>query len=719
MTSPSQHHEEDEIQERPDSPLSAVSETEHDVMDTSAFLDQQKCGITVCGLQFCSSFLELASHGRFLIVLSLLGILEGTIHAYFESFLHDNALHMSSSIIGWLHLTVGFTQIIFTFLIGYLGARRHKPSWMSNAAAPIWISAVCICFVLIGYDWTKYQNNFAHKDSALCQIRSEINPFIWTKHWLLILFFFILQVGIGLSNVAYMSLGLSYLDDNTGPWRSPLFLGVAMAAKVGGPQLGRIVTFIFHGSPSIFVFSSLFWIVTGLSLLGVSLVLAMFPHKLLPLPDNDAQVSLANNRINRAYTHSSGLLGSLQRIVSTRMIIYNALASMCLHTVDINFGSIRASYLQTVFYLPSSMDLVTSAKHRLITDFFRIPMVALVLVLAGYLIKKHRPVANKLARWNIIATVLSICIIFVTVAIKCQRTHLYANYKNSLDDFCNKNCYCDSLKFLPVCSPDGTTMYYSPCHAGCKVLRDASLDLYGNCRCVATEKASSTYCHKDYCRLKSIAYQLFDLIVTGLLISCRVGSMLLCFRCVGSKDKPLVVSLEIFISMLFAFVPGKYLYSLALSESCALPDGNMLHGCKVYNNNLTFYVNLLNVCFLLAGVAFYSVVYTCVDHISVFGEDVAPKPPSNSNQPPSKPSNGSTQPKAPTKSILVKPTKLPVGKDADIFVNCNNPELEPLFMNINEKPQQTSPVREIDVDSNSDRSSGITLRKGGFLTTLL
>lgn len=68
--------------------------------------------------------------------------------------------------------------------------------------------------------------------------------------------------------------------------------------------------------------------------------------------------------------------------------------------------------------------------YSLSSDFFRIPMAALVLVLAGYLIKKHRPVAIKLARWNIIATVLSICIIFVTVAIKCQRTHLYANYKN-------------------------------------------------------------------------------------------------------------------------------------------------------------------------------------------------------------------------------------------------------------------------------------------------
>lgn len=96
---------------------------------------------------------------------------------------------------GWLHLTVGFTQIIFTFLIGYLGARRHKPSWMSNAAAPIWISAVSICFVLIGYDWTKYQNNFAHKGKEFKRKKIKIgrlgipgySTYIWKKlerNWL-------------------------------------------------------------------------------------------------------------------------------------------------------------------------------------------------------------------------------------------------------------------------------------------------------------------------------------------------------------------------------------------------------------------------------------------------------------------------------------------------------------------------------------------------------
>uniref|UniRef100_A0A8D8YFK7 Solute carrier organic anion transporter family member 2B1 n=1 Tax=Cacopsylla melanoneura TaxID=428564 RepID=A0A8D8YFK7_9HEMI len=252
--------DDEDIQEGPESALN--DQNEHDVMDASAFLDQQKCGITVCGLQFCSSFLELATHGRFLTVLSLLAILEGIIHGYFVSFLHDNAIHMSSSVISYLLQTSGLVQIVFTFLFGYIGARRHKTLWISNVAAFIWVSAIFIGFILVSYDWSRFQSNFVHRDSALCQLRSDVTSFLWTKHWLLIFFFFLLQVGVGLSNVAYMSLGLSYLDDNIGPWRSPLFIGVAMAAKTLGPQLGHTISSwnAKANVPAVFVFSSLFWI---------------------------------------------------------------------------------------------------------------------------------------------------------------------------------------------------------------------------------------------------------------------------------------------------------------------------------------------------------------------------------------------------------------------------------------------------------------------------
>ncbi|XP_008485911.1 uncharacterized protein LOC103522590, partial [Diaphorina citri] len=76
---------------------------------------------------------------------------------------------MSSSVISGLLLTSGIVQIAFTFLIGYMGARRHKPSWISNTAGLIWVSAIFICFILYSYDWTRFQSNFVHRDSVLCQ----------------------------------------------------------------------------------------------------------------------------------------------------------------------------------------------------------------------------------------------------------------------------------------------------------------------------------------------------------------------------------------------------------------------------------------------------------------------------------------------------------------------------------------------------------------------
>lgn len=32
---------------------------------------------------------------------------------------------------------------------------------------------------------------------------------------------------------------------------------------------------------------------------------------------------------------------------------------------------------------------------------------------------------------------------------------------------CNSECYCDYVKYSPVCSQDGHTPFISACHAGC------------------------------------------------------------------------------------------------------------------------------------------------------------------------------------------------------------------------------------------------------------
>ena len=54
---------------------------------------------------------------------------------------------------------------------------------------------------------------------------------------------------------------------------------------------------------------------------------------------------------------------------------------------------------------------------------------------------------------------------------------------------CNRNCTCDNLKYMPVCSETNGMTYYSACHAGCsQVFNDSKVRLrLGIMRLTATE----------------------------------------------------------------------------------------------------------------------------------------------------------------------------------------------------------------------------------------
>ena len=37
-----------------------------------------------------------------------------------------------------------------------------------------------------------------------------------------------------------------------------------------------------------------------------------------------------------------------------------------------------------------------------------------------------------------------------------------------MQTICNEKCFCSAKVFEPICGPDGSTNYFSPCFAGCK-----------------------------------------------------------------------------------------------------------------------------------------------------------------------------------------------------------------------------------------------------------
>merc|ERR1712012_1172635 len=61
---------------------------------------------------------------------------------------------------------------------------------------------------------------------------------------------------------------------------------------------------------------------------------------------------------------------------------------------------------------------------------------------------------------------------------------------------CNSGCTCSMQRFSPICTADGSTTYFSPCHAGCLSVESSdsknlynitinnSLKLYNSCSCV-------------------------------------------------------------------------------------------------------------------------------------------------------------------------------------------------------------------------------------------
>lgn len=72
---------------------------------------------------------------------------------------------------------------------------------------------------------------------------------------------------------------------------------------------------------------------------------------------------------------------------------------------------------------------------------------------------------------------------------------------NSLDLLllCNKDCHCSKdADFRPVCDSKSTLTFYSPCHAGCKIVEiEGNVKVYGGCSCVAEMTGSENFKAKE------------------------------------------------------------------------------------------------------------------------------------------------------------------------------------------------------------------------------
>nr|XP_018901651.1 PREDICTED: solute carrier organic anion transporter family member 4A1-like [Bemisia tabaci]XP_018901652.1 PREDICTED: solute carrier organic anion transporter family member 4A1-like [Bemisia tabaci] len=653
---------------RPRSRLNPGVNEDESLTDAASYsFEDLNCGFKCCGLSFCRSWKRYATLKKFVIVLCLLGLLEGAVNGYLSAHLHSNSAHLPPLIIRWLQVGSGVTQLALGVFLAYWGGSRHRPGNIGLYTALLSLSSIILAVLSLTNE-SKY-STLLQTDVPVCvrdNDREETSFTSWNWNIFTIGSFFFLQFAIGVGNIAFMALGITYIDDNSETEKSPQFIALALAAKYFGPQVGYAFSYLPLDNLSL---TASVWTGFGILTVLMILIISAFPGRLnLQLVKPDSINSIEFNRGLRPYRRSyyprqkTGCFASIKRVLSIKMVVFNTLAVICVQTVIINFTLIRETYLGSVFMISKYSGTVQS---RLLIDILQPPLVALAIILSGLFLRHIKPRASRLAIWNIFVVCTVTGLMFSAVYLKCNNSFqhdqsgrrlnayqnfeldnrryvsgyssIYGGYSNlpgvnrpseysyqparlHLSMLC-KDCQCpDELKFSPVCSSDGA-VYYSPCHAGCRTFEKSRL-MYGNCTCMVSTTMSNTVsnsdCYKDGCGERAVLYQILNTTAMALLASTFVINMLFCFRCVQVRDKPTLVGLEMTLVAIVAFIPGKFLYLLIDEWTCLVWHATecKLHDALTYGT----YLNLLNICFLMGAAGFYCIVYFLARNLKLYGE---------------------------------------------------------------------------------------------------
>lgn len=201
----------------------------------------------------------------------------------------------------------------------------------------------------------------------------------------------------------------------------------------------------------------------------------------------------------------------------------------------------------------------------------------------------------------------------------------------NLDSPCNADCFCDTVKYSPVCYEPTMTTFFSACHAGCKtVLQNGE---YGNCSCTQNQmNIENSYYQSDNqskdqlsvstineesqlmtnilnivkagackndCGKSYLILTIIMCIIQLLTCSGKIGNVLVNYRSVDDRDKAFAQGITLMLISLFALIPGPIIYGALIDSTCLVWDDacGMKGNCWVYDpDKFRNYINSTAIC---------------------------------------------------------------------------------------------------------------------------
>ncbi|CAH1974455.1 unnamed protein product [Acanthoscelides obtectus] len=535
------------------------------------YLNDVDCGFRILPSKV-SNWLKLqrlVRLGYFVIVLAMLGFVHGVLLNYVRGTaeLWGEHYDMPKNVVGWFIYAGEVQGGIFAFAVAYWGSRTHRACWIGGLTIFLALAAATLAIPEIykPYNATEIDRaitalTFCSKNtSRVIEIQVKRNFTIDMNTVMAHLF----QLAMGLASVAYYSLGVTYIDDHVTPQHTPGYIGVVIAAKSVGNQVGIYSAWCpYVLRRNIFGTVVWFWMIAFTLLFG--LVIILFPKELPQFARERSVDSLVTEVTGRNPNPNQedlvdGFFKSIRRILKNKFLLLNLLAYTLIQTALINFRLFENGFNQSKYHStlhPFATSFNGLDRDQFTSQLLEQPMVAVFSMTTGLVMAKIKPRAKELVTSNIIIFLLIGMMFSMTVFWECVDDH--------------------EVKIL------------------------------GNATYV---RIIDTSMNEHNCKLVQSMGQVHNVIITGLMASVFMSNTMLNMKSVDSKDTSLAIGLQFtFVGIIPYLIVRSIYYFTAEVLFCLIHGAN---GCEYYSEGLARFLSAVTVLLiflaaLVSGVVLFS-----------------------------------------------------------------------------------------------------------------
>lgn len=604
--------------------------------------------------------------------LSLAGAVQGMVVNGFVNVVISNIerrYDLSSTESGTIASCYDIASVLCLIPISYFGGLGRKPRYLGIGVLVIGIGSFVFSlphFLSGEYNYVSTRNvcsgTSANGSNALvCTAETSITRLSQYKY---MFFFGQLLHGAGASPL--YTLGVTYLDENLSVRTSPVYIGIFYTMAIIGPAFGYLLggkfldlyvdintvdtsTIGMKSGDAKFV--GAWWIgflMSGLFALTISLPMCGFPRELPGATKYklEREAEVYHQETSEEETHGSvssdsglklgwrAIISSLKILTCNPTFMFLNLAAACEGILLSGFATFAPKFIESQFSLSASESAVY-------VGYAVVPAGGGGTFLGGVLVRMLKLKVRGIIRMCLILSLILLPLLLIFL-LRCQEsrfvgisvpysatnrtttTTITPFLVGNLKAECNINCHCTETDFDPVCGRDGS-VYFSPCHAGCKSVLPGSQKLYHNCSCIHAPNATSM----DYmaesgkcptqCSKLSLFMPVFAIVMLVTFI-ISMPALTATLRCVPQKQRSFGLGIQWIVARCLGSIPGPIMFGKMIDLTCRLWQRNCSDNgsCYFYDNErmgvylmaLTLVVKALSSFFFFLALVMYKAAPT-------------------------------------------------------------------------------------------------------------